>query len=389
LIPSTLRFEMAARPLVNVYDAVTGEVSGQAELPAVFTAPIRSDVVSTVHRDLNMNRRQPYAVNKDAGMQHSAESWGTGRAVSRIPRISGSGTHRAGQAAFGNMCRQGRMFAPTKTWRKWHRKVSVNQRRFATTSALAASAVPALVMARGHRVEALEEVPLVLSNTGDVSKTRVAVEILERFGAYADVQRVKDSRRKRAGKGKARNRRYVQRRGPLLVTATGEEALARAFRNIQGVDIANVERLNLLQLAPGGHVGRFIIWSAEAFNRLPALYGSATEESTEKAGYKLPTAMLGNADIGRIINSQAVQAVLRPGVKATKYITHKKNPLKNLGAMVKLNPYAMTVKRSEMLAAKARAEGRSKDRKARRNTRTDKGRREGSKAFYAAMMSEE
>jgi large subunit ribosomal protein L4e len=281
------------------------------------------------------------------------------------------------------------MFALTKTWRKWHRKVSVNQRRFATTSALAASAVPALVMARGHRVEALEEVPLVLSNTGDVSKTRVAVEILERFGAYADVQRVKDSRRKRAGKGKARNRRYVQRRGPLLVTATGEEALARAFRNIQGVDIANVERLNLLQLAPGGHVGRFIIWSAEAFNRLPALYGSATEESTEKAGYKLPTAMLGNADIGRIINSQAVQAVLRPGVKATKYITHKKNPLKNLGAMVKLNPYAMTVKRSEMLAAKARAEGRSKDRKARRNTRTDKGRREGSKAFYAAMMSEE
>ena len=34
--------------------------------------------------------------------------------MSRIPRVPGGGTHRAGQGAFGNMCRGGRMFAPTK-----------------------------------------------------------------------------------------------------------------------------------------------------------------------------------------------------------------------------------------------------------------------------------
>lgn len=39
-----------------------------------------------------------------------------GRAVSRIPRVPGGGTHRAGQGAFGNMCRGGRMFAPTKVY---------------------------------------------------------------------------------------------------------------------------------------------------------------------------------------------------------------------------------------------------------------------------------
>ena len=33
---------------------------------------------------------------------------GTGRAVARIPRVRGGGTHRSGQAAFGNMCRGGR-----------------------------------------------------------------------------------------------------------------------------------------------------------------------------------------------------------------------------------------------------------------------------------------
>ena len=85
--------------------------------------------LSQVHTGLNKNNRQPYAVKFEAGMQTSAESWGTGRAVSRIPRVPGGGTHRAGQGAFGNMCRGGRMFAPTKTWRRWHRKVNVNEKR--------------------------------------------------------------------------------------------------------------------------------------------------------------------------------------------------------------------------------------------------------------------
>ena len=48
--------------------------------------------------------------------------------------------------------RKGRMYAPTKIWRRWHRHVNVNQRRYAIVSALAASAVPALVQARAeHR----------------------------------------------------------------------------------------------------------------------------------------------------------------------------------------------------------------------------------------------
>lgn len=38
-------------------------------------------------------------------------------------------------------------------WRRWHRKINVNQKRYAVVSALAASALPALVMARGHKIE--------------------------------------------------------------------------------------------------------------------------------------------------------------------------------------------------------------------------------------------
>lgn len=47
------------------------------------------------------------------------------------------------------MCRGGRMFAPTKPWRRWHRRVNLRQRRAATAAAVAAAGVPALVQARG------------------------------------------------------------------------------------------------------------------------------------------------------------------------------------------------------------------------------------------------
>lgn len=51
------------------------------------------------------------------------------------------------------MCRSGRMFAPTVTYRKWHRRINIKKRRYAMTSAIAATAIPALVMARGSFTE--------------------------------------------------------------------------------------------------------------------------------------------------------------------------------------------------------------------------------------------
>jgi large subunit ribosomal protein L4e len=41
---------MAARPTVNVFSDA-GEASGSLALPAVFTAPIRLDVVQQVHSE--------------------------------------------------------------------------------------------------------------------------------------------------------------------------------------------------------------------------------------------------------------------------------------------------------------------------------------------------
>ncbi|CAJ1010283.1 putative Ribosomal protein L4/L1 family, partial [Leishmania naiffi] len=250
---------MSARPSVSVYSASSDSVVGTCPLPAVFTAPIRSDIVQFVHTNMAKNSRQAYAVNRLSGMNHSAHSWGTGRAVARIPRISGGGTSTSGAGAFGNMCRGGRMFAPTKIFRRWHRKINLHQKRFAVVSALAASSVPSLVMSRGHKIENVPEVPLVVEDSiQGYEKTKEAVAFLKAIAAIDDMNRVNDSREIRAGRGKMRNRRYVARRGPMLVMPNNQGT--RAFRNIFGLDLANVSALNLLHLAPGGHVGRFVIW---------------------------------------------------------------------------------------------------------------------------------
>ena len=60
------------------------------------------------------------------------------------------------------------MFGPTKTWRRWHRKVNVSQKRYAICSAVAATGVPALVMAKGHVIDGIPEVPLVVTDKARV-----------------------------------------------------------------------------------------------------------------------------------------------------------------------------------------------------------------------------
>ena len=332
---------MSVRSQVKVYN-LNGTVSGKSvKVPSVLKAPIRPDLVNTVHCLISCNSRQPYAVSRVAGHQTSAESWGTGRAVARIPRVGGGGTHRSGQGAFGNMCRGGRMFAPTKIWRKWHRKVSVNQRRYAIVSALAASAFPSLVMARGHRIDKVSELPLVLNNEIEsIGKTKEAVAVLKALSCYGDVEKVTDSRTLRAGQGKSRNRRFRQRRGPLIIY-NENNGIVKAFRNIPGVELVPVSALNLLLLAPGGHLGRFIIWTQGAFEKLDALFGGFKRVAELKSGYTLPSPMVATPDINTIINSESVQAVLKPaGPHRQPKAPRRHNPLRNKELMARLNPYA-------------------------------------------------
>jgi len=343
----------AARPLITVYSEKSDATEAPVCLPAVFKAPIRPDIVSFIHHEVAKNHRQAYSVNRDAGHQTSAESWGTGRAVARIPRVRGGGTHRSGQGAFGNMCRGGHMFAPTKVYRRWHRRVNVNQKRYAMTSAIAATGVPALVMAKGHRIDNIPEVPLVVSDSvQSFKKTKEAYIFLNKVKAWTDIEQVYKTQRFRAGKGKMRNRKRIQKRGPLVVFDQ-DQGVTKAFRNIPGVETISVHHLNLLKLAPGGHVGRFVIWTESAFKKLDAIYGTWRKSSETKKNWNLPMPKMAVTDLSKLLKSEEIRKVLRaPNRKVTKAVV-KTNPLKNVRTMLQLNPYAAVQKKQGELTLQA------------------------------------
>ncbi|PUU80168.1 ribosomal protein L4 domain-containing protein [Tuber borchii] len=228
--------------------------------------------------------------------------------------------------------------------------------RFPTASALTASAAAPLVQARGHCISTVPELLLVIADSAftTMNKTRAAVELLKSVGAYQDVTRASKSRKIRAGKGKLRGRCHRQRRGPLVIINSADEnaqSAVKSFRNIPGVETAPVTSLNLLQLAPGGYLGSFVVWTESAFNALNTVYGT-----TE--GLLLPSNIVSNADIGRLINSAEVQAVVRPAKggsrqkKGGKAGVLKKNPLKDRQVFLRNNPYTQAFSEQKLGCAK-------------------------------------
>ena len=159
---------------------------------------------------------------------------------------------------------------------------------------------------------------------------------------------VYNSKRYRAGKGKGRNRRYKSKLGPVVIY-NQDNGVVKAFRNIPGVDLLCVDRINLLKIAPGGHLGRLIIWTASAFRKLDSIYGTETKKSVVKKGFSIPSAKMQNADFSRLIRSEEIVKAVRPRRKTMKTVKVHRNPLKKSALMVKLNPYSAVLKRAAIL----------------------------------------
>lgn len=87
-------------------------------------------------------------------------------------------------------------------------------------------------------------------------------------------------RKLRAGKGKMHNRNR-QRRGPLIVYSE-DDRIVRAFCNLPDAEVVCVTHLNILQLAPGGHLGHFVIWTNSAFARLDEVFCTFDTAAVQK-----------------------------------------------------------------------------------------------------------
>jgi large subunit ribosomal protein L4e len=144
-----------------------------------------------------------------------------------------------------------------------------------------------------------------------------------------------------------------------LVVYSGQNVpLIKALRNIPGIEVVHVSRLNLLQLAPGGHVGRFVIWTEDAFKGLNQIFGTHKFAGQQKQGYVLPHHEVTNPDLGRVINSNEIQTAIRSQKKNNVlHTSQKRNPLSNTRQLDELNPNARIQREA---ARKANEEGRKR-----------------------------
>lgn len=260
---------------VNVFD-LQGNVTGEVDLPKVFEEQIREDLILRAVLAIWAARRQPYGVDIMAGKRTSAHYHGVRRErwtmmmrdLARLPRLHGKiPPHLMWRARFAPMVKGGRAAHPPKVEKVWRVKINKKERKMAIKSALAATACKECVLARGHKVEKIEKLPIVVDDgIQKISKTKELVEFLRKINLDDELKRIK-VRKIRAGRGKTRGRRYKIRKGPLVVVGK-DEGISKAARNLPGVDVCLAKNLNAELLAPGAVCGRLTIFSRSALEIL-------------------------------------------------------------------------------------------------------------------------
>lgn len=251
---------------VTAYTLKGNKKKKKAELPEVFSTPIREDLIRRAVVAQQSRHYQSYSPNKRSGKRTSAESWGPGYGVSRVPRVKGSRYAAANRGAFAPGTVGGRRAHPPKPEKKFAKKINRKEKRFATASAIAATADKEVVKERGHRFNA-EELPIVVDNGIEkMGKTREVKSLLESLGLGEELERT--GRRKiRAGKGKMRGRKYKAKRALLMVVGR-DKGISRAAKNLPGVDVALARELDAEKLAPGTHPGRLSLYTFSALKEL-------------------------------------------------------------------------------------------------------------------------
>jgi large subunit ribosomal protein L4e len=249
--------------VVNVY-SMRGEVMKTVPLPSAFETQFRPDVIRKVVSAQEANKRQRYGSSKLAGMRHAVSTWGKGRGVARVQRLT-----QARKAAESPNNVGGRRAHPPRAEKDFHKKVNGKERRLARLSALAAMADAEKVRRRGHLFTDEITLPVVVEDEIEqLASTKEVIEVLANLGLNEDLIRAKEGKHIRAGRGKMRGRKYRKPRSILIVVSEDRTPLLRSASNLPGVEIVSPRMLNTGVLAPGGDPGRLALFSESALDKI-------------------------------------------------------------------------------------------------------------------------
>ena len=98
----------------------------------------------------------------------------------------------------------------------------------------------------------------------------------------------------------------------------------------------------------------FIINLFDFIIQLDSLYGTWRKASSEKKSWNLPQPKMAVTDLSKLLKAEEIRKVLRAPNKKVHRSVLKMNPLKNVKAMLQLNPYEAVAKRSATLLQASR-----------------------------------
>jgi len=251
----------------TLYDS-SGKKKSDIEIPALFSTPIREDLVvksfeSEKHMDLS-----PYASYEEAGKRHSASGtishkrheWKGhyGKGIARLPRKTmwRRGTQFYWVGAEVANTRGGRRAHPPKGAHAF-RKINRKERMHALNIGFASTFNKELVKKRYSTLDShitasvIESLP---SKTKDVVSTFKSI-----FGNAISL--VMKNKVVRPGKGKARGRKYKSNSGVLIVTADSEN------NKYSGFDVKSVKQVRVSDLYP---LGRLTLYTKKAIEQMEA-----------------------------------------------------------------------------------------------------------------------
>ncbi len=240
--------------------SIDGKSKGEIDLPIHFSEPIRKDLIRRAFLAKKSTEFQPQGVDPLAGKRKVVElrkrrrvyrtTYGYGQ--SRTPRkvLWRIGSRFGWVGAFVPFARGGRTAHPPKVEKVIVERINKKENRKAIRSAIAA--------AKSIFVEDKAE---------DLEKTKDVEMMLKKLNLMDLIERAKE-KKVRAGRGKMRGRKYKKRKSVLFVVGKPNSKLLKAAKNLAGVDVVNVKKLNVKVLAPGGNPGRTTIWTQSAIEKL-------------------------------------------------------------------------------------------------------------------------
>ena len=250
---------------------VSTGAKGEMSVAKAFSEKVRTDLISRAFLAEMSETRQPYGTDPMAGFRTSAHYHGLrhykysmmNREMARMPRIHGRVGYMSMTARQVPQANKGREAHPPKAFKVWKEKINRKEWMKAFMSAIAATADKSVVAGRGHRIEGVKNVPIIVDDkVQELKKTTDVRKLLESVGLEAELER-SSVVKSRAGRGKSRGRATKVRKGPLIVVSE-DKGIVKAANGISGVEAVTLANLSVMDIAPGSKPGRVTVWSKSA-----------------------------------------------------------------------------------------------------------------------------